>query len=268
MDAARRIAAHPMLELTGLHSHIGTFILDPRAYAEQTRILCAFMKKVEDAGLAEIESIDIGGGFPSRNALQGVYLPPEQAVPEIEDYAEAVTRALIQGTDYRKSRGLPRPILILESGRHVVDDSQWLVSSVVGTKQLPDGRRAAVLDAGVNLLFTAYWYNHPVRLARAKRGAVGETVLYGPLCMNIDIMRHSVALPPLSPGDALVFGPTGAYNNTQWMQFIEYRPNIVLIHADGGHSVIRRAEDLEVMCRQDELPEHLRQAFPAKIKAA
>jgi len=41
------------------------------------------------------------------------------------------------------------------------------------------------------------------------------------------------------------------------MQFIEYRPAIVLLHADGSHSVIRKAENLESMCQRDCLPAHL-----------
>jgi diaminopimelate decarboxylase len=109
-------------------------------------------------------------------------------------------------------------------------------------------------------MLTAFWYNHPVKLVTQKQGQPRETVLYGPLCMNIDVMRHSVQLPPLETGDQLLFGPVGAYNNTQWMQFIEYRPAIVLLHPDGGHSVIREAENLESMCQHDRLPPHLRQA--------
>ncbi|HNB24869.1 MAG TPA: hypothetical protein PKZ32_20780, partial [Candidatus Melainabacteria bacterium] len=53
----------------------------------------------------------------------------------------------------------------------------------------------------------------------------------------------------------------GAYNMTQWMQFIEYRPNVVLVHENGDCSVIRMAEDLSVMMQQDRLPEHLSMPF-------
>jgi len=82
-------------------------------------------------------------------------------------------------------------------------------------------------------------------------------VLYGPLCMNIDIMRQSTMLPPMNVGDSLIFGHVGAYNNTQWMQFIEYRPNIIMVHEDSSVSVVRHAEDLQVMTAQEVIPEHL-----------
>lgn len=256
-EAVKYISQSPHLILSGLHSHIGTFILEPRAYAEQVKIMCRLMRDLEGVHNVSIDTLDIGGGFPSRNALQRVYLPPEQAVPDINEYADAVCDALVEETRYLQQSGRPLPRLIIESGRAIVDDAQVLVTSVVGTKRLPDGRRAAILDAGTNLLFTAYWYNHQVRMTRDPGGAYEDTVLYGPLCMNIDVVRQSIQLPPLFTGDRLVISPVGAYNNTQWLQFIEYRPNVVLVHEDGNVSVIRRAEDLSVMMAQDEMPLHL-----------
>ena len=202
----------------------------------------------------------MGGGLPSRNALQGIYLPPEQAVPEIEEYAEAICSAFLEGTAYRLESGEERPTLVFESGRAVIDDAQSLVTSVVGRKELADGRPAAILDAGLNALFTALWYDHPVRQTAPARGEPRDTVLYGPLCMNIDVVRRSVQLPPLAVGDRLVVNPVGAYNTTQSMQFIEYRPATVLIHGDTHApevSVIRVAENLEVVCGPERLPAHL-----------
>lgn len=259
--AAKWVALSPHLKLVGLHSHIGTFILEPRAYAEQVRIMCEFMREVEGQGDTEIDFIDIGGGFPSLNALKGIYLPPEQAVPSINDYVNAVTSALREGTKYRLETGRPLPRLIFESGRSIVDDTQVLLTTVVGTKRLADGRKAVILDAGTNLLFTAYWYNHQIKLTKDIEGPVEDTILYGPLCMNIDVVRQSIHLPPMSAGDALVVESVGAYNNTQWMQFIEYRPNVVLVHEDGQVSIIRHAENLSTMCAQDNLPKHLTVPF-------
>jgi diaminopimelate decarboxylase len=262
MNTVRRIAQSPHLRLMGLHSHIGTFILEPLAYQEQVRILCDFMEAAEAITGEWIEYLDIGGGFASRNALQGIYLPPEQAVPDIETYAEKICSALLLHTRRREIQGKPRPTLFLETGRAMVDDTGLLISTVFATKVLPDGRRAAIMDAGVNLLFTSYWFHHRVRPTTPLPGVPEETILYGPLCMNIDVMRASVHLPPLHTGDVLVFSPIGAYNNTQWMQFIQYRPNVVMVDRNGNPSVIRRAETLDDINTLEQLPDHLRVPFP------
>ena len=263
MDAAWRISASDNLNLTGLHSHIGTFILDHRAYAAQARIMASFMNEVEERTGCEIEILDVGGGFASRNALQGIYLPPEQVVPSIEQYADAICVPILEATHERTAMGRRLPLLILETGRAIVDDAGALVTTVFGNKKLPDGRRAVILDAGVNLLFTAFWYNHDVRPTRELTGAPEETVLYGPLCMNIDVVRHSVLLPPMDVGDRLIVSPVGAYNNTQWLQFIEYRPNIVLVQADGEVALIREREDLDRITALERIPPHLELDLPA-----
>ncbi len=262
LDVARRIDASRHLKLTGLHSHIGTFVLDPRAYAQQVRIMTAFMDSVENHTDAIIETIDIGGGFASKNALQGTYLPPEQVTPPLEQYADAICDTLTAATRKRQTRGLDRPTLILETGRAVVDDAEVLLTTVVANKPLADGRRGVVLDAGVNLMFTAFWYDHEARPTQPLEGNPEEMVLYGPLCMNIDVMRKKITLPPLKTGDSLIFSPVGAYNNTQWLQFIEYRPNVVVITEDGRHEVIRVAEDLQAVIAQERLPAHLHNPFP------
>lgn len=257
LDAARRIAHGTFLKLVGLHTHIGTFITDTRAYAAAARIMCGFMDTVETETGAQIEYLDLGGGFASRNALHGTYLPPEQVVPSPEQYAEAVCDALMAATRARQARGRPQPTLILETGRAVVDDAGSLITEVVANKRLPDGRRGVVLDAGVNILFTAFWYHHEVRPVHWPDGLPEETVLYGPLCMNIDVIRQSILLPPLSLGDLLVISPTGAYNNTQWLQFIEYRPAIVMVMRDGQIEIIRHRETLEDVVKAERIPASL-----------
>jgi diaminopimelate decarboxylase len=78
--------------------------------------------------------------------------------------------------------------------------------------------------------------------------------------MNIDVMRQSILIPPLDAGDTLVISPVGAYNNTQWLQFIEYRPNVVMVHPDGNVSIIREGENLEQVTANERIPAHLRLA--------
>ncbi len=262
MDAARRIVAGRQLRLRGLHSHIGTYILDTRAYASQARIMTSFMEAVELQTGCTIDSLDLGGGFASMIALQGSYLPPDQVVPTFDQYAEAITTVLLEATAAREAKGKPRPTLILETGRALVDDAEILVTSVIANKRLADGRRGVVVDAGVNLLFTANWYNHEVRPTRMLEGLPEESVLYGPLCMNIDVVRQSVMLPPLDAGEPLVISPVGAYNNTQWMQFIGYRPAIVMVGEDATVHVVRAAENLESVAGLESLPPRLKTPFP------
>jgi diaminopimelate decarboxylase len=90
------------------------------------------------------------------------------------------------------------------------------------------------MDFGVNILFTSFWYEHKITPAQDFSSHTEDMVLYGPLCMNIDVVRQSVTLPTLNKGDKVVVHRVGAYNMTQWMQFIAMRPRVVMIDTNGN----------------------------------
>ncbi len=253
LDAVKRISSSNKLILNGLHAHIGTYILEPDAYAKEVEKMINFAYQVEDNFGFKIEYIDIGGGFPSKSKLKGTYLPPDVIVPSIDEYAEKITESL-----YSNLRPGDFPELILESGRAIVDEAEYLITTIFASKRLPDGRRAYIADAGVNLLFTAFWYKFNIEIDREVSGINEPSVIYGPLCMNIDVIDDGSMLPPLERGTRLIFSPVGAYNNTQWMQFIEYRPNVVMIMEDGSVEVVREKEDLTDIERREKLPERLK----------
>jgi diaminopimelate decarboxylase len=50
----------------------------------------------------------------------------------------------------------------------------------------------------------------------------------------------------------------GAYNMTQWMQFITLRPNVVLIDPGGKVHLVRKQENMELIRQQEVIPEHLK----------
>jgi diaminopimelate decarboxylase len=249
-QAVKRIAGAPDLELVGLHTHIGTFILDPGAYGAAAQKLAILANEIRDEYGVKVSFLDLGGGFASPNTLKGQYLLGEQVTPSFAEYADAICKAL----DALACPQEELPTLVLETGRALVDDAGSLVTSVVATKRLPDGQPAIVVDAGVNILFTSFWYKHDVIPAQEFRSAPEPTVVYGPLCMNIDVMRESAPLPPLSVGDRIVFRNVGAYNVTQWMQFITLRPAVVMVGSEGRVAVIRRAETSDDLNDLEQVP--------------
>jgi diaminopimelate decarboxylase len=109
----------------------------------------------------------------------------------------------------------------------------------------------------VNLLFYSFWFNHKVTPAQDFSDYREDTELFGPLCMNIDVIRENIQLPSLKTGDHIVVQNVGAYNMTQWMQFITLRPNIVLIDGNKKVHLIRQAEKVEDLNKMERIPDHL-----------
>jgi diaminopimelate decarboxylase len=262
-EAARavlRVVANPHLTLHTLHSHIGTYVLEPKAYAVAAERLVAFRSMLFGRTGHLVPCLNLGGGFPSTGLMHE--MPENTKVPPIEAYAAAIAGVLNELP--RKQR----PQLRLETGRHLIDDAGYLITSVVAVKGAErdkaqpnlgkHSRGGYIVDAGVNLLYTSTWFkvgvmptvpSHPLHTDAVK--------LYGCLCMNIDVIREEVELPPLEVNDRLVLHPVGAYNLTQSMQFISLRPAVVLIGRNGSVDVIRRRERLIDIENGEQVPPYL-----------
>ncbi|ERM83332.1 hypothetical protein P872_15935 [Rhodonellum psychrophilum GCM71 = DSM 17998] len=253
-DALNRIMANKKLDLLGLHTHIGTYMMSTDAYKIAASKLAELAVRLQQKHGHVLQYIDMGGGFASKNTLKGAYYPGTDTTPSFDDFAEAITSALMSSEI--KPDNLP--LLILENGRALIDDAGYLAGSVLANKRLADGRRATIIDAGVNILFTAFWYEHDIRPVEPVSEQTEDTTIYGPLCMNIDVIRGNIMFPLLKKGDQYVIKRVGAYNNTQWLQFISMRPNVVLLDANGKPHLIRKNETLETINSQELTPEHLK----------
>ena len=253
-QAIKRIMATKKLRLIGLHTHIGTYMMTAEAYRVAASKLAALAKAIHDEFGVIVDYVDLGGGFASHNTLIGQYLPAEEVIPSMEQYAEAISAGLFELSF--KPDDLPK--LILETGRALIDDAGYLLTTVIANKRLANGRRAIIVDAGVNILFTSFWYKHRISPAQENSFHTEDAVIYGPLCMNIDVLRDGIILPTLRQGESLVFHNVGAYNMTQWMQFITLRPNVVMVMDDGSVELIRKAETLDYLMEKEVVPGKLR----------
>ena len=253
-DVLNKIMMGKMMDLIGLHSHIGTYMMKAEPYGIATTKLADLAVGLQNKYNHHVKYIDLGGGFASKNTLKGAYLPAEDTNPTFDDYAEAITSALLNSNIHPEHL----PTLMLETGRALIDDAGSLLGTVITNKRNSVGARNTVLDIGVNILFTSFWYDHKITPAQEFSHHVEDTKIYGPLCMNIDVIRENVSLPPLNAGDNIVMHRVGAYNMTQWMQFITLRPAVVMISDGGEVNVIRDSEKIENITDYEKVPKHLK----------
>lgn len=252
-NAITKITGSGKMHLVGLHCHIGTYMLQTAPYGLAAACLCDLAMRCKTQLNNPVDYIDIGGGFPSTNTLKGAYLPGVDTAPSADDFAEVISTTILR-YGFKQDE---LPTLILESGRMLIDDAGYLLGTVLANKRLSDGRRATILNFGVNILFTSFWYEHTISPAQDFTPQTEDMVLYGPLCMNIDVLRENVNLPMLNAGDHIVVHKVGAYNMTQWMQFITTRPAVVLIDEQHQPHVIRQAETGDYVGLVERVPFHL-----------
>lgn len=198
----------------------------PRPPHEHARAACVLAALAAELGAGghEIAVIDLGGGFPP--------------APFVEEHARAVAAAL-------RETGFGGELL-LEPGRAIVADAVDLAFTVVAVKNLVDGTRCLVCDAGTNFLPGAL--RTPPRLrAPDLDGQPAAALVTGPLCLNVDVVHPRALLPDLRPGTVLVAEAVGAYQQVASTQFGEPRP-AVAVRQDGRWSLHQRAEGIERDC--------------------
>ncbi len=258
--ALERIAKNPKLKLDLLHNHSGTFQIFHEIYAKAADVLIDLALQARQLGLAPTIA-DFGGGFPSSNKLKPFYDVPggtEFRCDMLAPFGEAILGRL------RNADGLfgDNPTLVLEPGRALVDAAAVLASTVVAKKYIPDQGTGIVLDAGVNIVPTAAWYDHRVETRgngedHHHQSSQESVSIYGPLCMQSDVLRERTQTRPFKVGDAALISNVGAYCHTMSMQFIRTRPATVLLGYDGPEIIQRREEWRDVFVR-DRLPDRFR----------
>jgi diaminopimelate decarboxylase len=258
-EALKRIAKNRRLKLELLHNHCGTFVLVHSLYAQAAERLVNLAKRARALGLAPTMA-DFGGGYPSSNSLRPEFDLAGGSVRSGDfwtPYAEEILSRLVKAKELFGGR----PTLLLEPGRAVVDACTQLLCTVVARKSINKSEDAVIVDAGVNLVPTACYYDHPLTKAAGINGTPyfrsKSVSVYGPLCMQSDRLRENATLPPLKVGDTVRIAYVGAYCHTQSMQFIQTRPATVLM-GPNGPEVIRRREEWRDVFALDMLPPRLR----------
>ncbi len=227
LAACRRVTQSPWLRLRGLHVHIGTNILDAELY----RIVAARLAVLfRDAGIGRDDAdsgyVDCGGGFAVEDAIPIGVDPEEWRVPRTEDYFAAIRSGLCD-------EGLePDVTVVLEPGRLIVANAMSLLTRVVALKTI-DGRRSVIVDGGVNIVPSAHYMKHPIRVVRADDPSENIWDVYGPLCTQYDVLSVGVRLGTLAKGDILQVDCVGAYTIGFAAQFAYPRPAVILWRGGG-----------------------------------
>jgi len=191
------------VKVTGLSFHVGSQVADPTKYVEAIDACRELIRAAREKGLADLDVLDIGGGFPV--AYGGRVTP-------IGSFCRPIRRELTR---------LPQGVqVIAEPGRFIAGPAGTVVASVVGRAQR-EGRWWYYLDDGLYGSFSGQLYDHalyPVDAPRA-RGPRHPCVLAGPTCDSIDVIREDIPLPELAIGDLLVGRMMGAYTSATATDF-------------------------------------------------
>jgi ornithine decarboxylase len=198
LDSARSVAAR-----LGLCFHVGSQCL---AIDNYDRAI-SYARQVVDSASVEIDSLDVGGGFPVAY--------PDMPIQPMSDYFDAITGSI----EHHGFEGLQ---ILGEPGRALCAEGGSTLARVELRKEtdlyLNDGTFGSLFDAG------QFAWKFPVKLHRNRppepsANSVGFR-FFGPTCDSADTMNGPFHLPAdVCEGDWIEIKHLGAYGQTLATQF-------------------------------------------------
>jgi ornithine decarboxylase len=132
--------------------------------------------------------------------------------------------------------------IIAEPGRFISAPAAIAVSTVMG-RALRDGHWWYYLDDGLYGSYSGQMYDHALYPVEALRtgGESYPSVLSGPTCDSIDVVREELMLPKLEIGDLIVGRVMGAYTLASASEF-NFFPRASVLALDRGRLLSNEAD--------------------------
>lgn len=222
--AVKRAGDSPVLDLIGIHAHIGSQVFRSDSFFEASRVIAEFTVR---QGLGEMS---VGGGL-------GVAYVGGESAPSIAEWAQTIKAgAEAAGFDGR---------IWAEPGRSIVAGAAVTVYRVGTIKDIPGVRTYVAVDGGMSdnprpVFYGSGYEAFLVRSVDAPRTLEARVV--GKHCESGDILVRQAFLPAdLRVGDLLATPVTGAYGQSMGSNYNKVlRPAVVFAEAGEARLVVRR----------------------------
>ncbi|MCF0212352.1 MAG: arginine decarboxylase, partial [Bacteroidales bacterium] len=207
-----QIKENGKFRLKMLHFFINTGIRDTAYYwnelAKCVNVYCDLKRICPD-----LDSLNIGGGFPSKTSLASTY-----------DYEYMAEEILAQIKNICANRGVEEPNIFTEFGSFTVGESGATLYSILGQKQQNDRESWYMIDSsfittlpdtwGINQRFIMLPINHWD--SEYQRVFLGGLTCDSEDYYNADSHANAIFLPKLQPDEPLYIGffHTGAYQES------------------------------------------------------
>ncbi|MCT2277259.1 diaminopimelate decarboxylase [Micromonospora chalcea] len=240
--AAFKILDEDVLELRGLHSHIGSQIFDASGFEVSARRVLALQSQIRDARGVELPELDLGGGF-------GIAYTTQDDPASPHDLAKRL-RKIVDGECAAENLAVPH--LSVEPGRAIVGPAVFTLYGV-GTVKDVDGLRTYVsVDGGMSDNIRTALYDASYSATVANRTSTAQPMLarvVGKHCESGDIVVKDEFLPAdVQPGDLVAVPGTGAYCRSMASNYNHVpRPPVVAVRDGRARLIVRRETEDDLL---------------------
>ena len=250
MTALLAVLSHPQLRLLGIHSHIGSQILDPSGFEVAARVVLELRAQLAERTGVLVDEVDLGGGYGIAYLPGEVALDPDRVAKDVASSVAAAAAEL----------GTPLPRFSIEPGRAIVGPAGFTLYTVGTVKPVRVGddteRLYVSVDGGMSdnirpALYGAQYHAEVVGRRSSAPSVLARVV--GKHCESGDIVVHEVQLPgDVRAGDLLAVAATGAYGRSMASNYnLLTRPPVVAVR-DGAVRTLLRRETVDDLLALDQ----------------
>jgi diaminopimelate decarboxylase len=241
-EAVRRVLALDSLELTGLHSHIGSQIFDTAGFEVAARRVVSLLARIRDEHGVELPEIDLGGGL-------GIAYTPGDDPRDPQEIAKSLGEIVARECEAAR---LSPPRLSVEPGRAIAGPSAFTLYEVGTIKPLAGLRTYVSVDGGMSDNIRTALYDAEYSVALVSRTSDAGPMLsrvVGKHCESGDIVVRDAFLPAdLAPGDLIAVPATGAYCRSMASNYNHaLRPPVVAVAGGAARVVVRRETEDDLL---------------------
>ncbi len=243
-EVAKRVLAHPILDLVGLHCHIGSQVTDAARYGEAIRRMIAAMADIRYRHGRILTELNIGGGHAIPYVTGDRELNLDELAATIEDALDEACAA----------EHFPRPRVVVEPGRAISGRAGVTLYRVCSVQTQSGGHTFVAVDGGMsdNPRVSLYGAQYTVALAnRHPLGVRQRVTVAGRHCEAGDEIARDIELPAdVHTGDLLAVACTGAYHHSMASNYhMVGRPAVVAVKGGRARELVRRETIVDLLAR-------------------
>lgn len=239
----REVHADARFHFVGIHSHVGSQIVDPSTFYAQVDSMLEIFQRWSGEGLP-IEEINFGGGF-------GVaYTKADKQI----DLTVVLPEMLRRVVAFCQTNQYPFPKVYIEPARSMVANAGTTLYTVHSTKVTPSGREFCFVDGSMadHIRTVLYQATYDGVVANKMNEIPSKTYrLTGRACESGDILIREVALANPQPNDLIAVSTTGAYHYSMASNYNRFTKPAVVFVENGVAKIVVRRETLDDLIRND-----------------
>jgi len=220
----------------GLHTMLASNELNHTYMVETAKMLLEIAQWVSAELNIRFEFINMGGGL-------GIPYRPEDPAFDLVAMGKEIADLF---SDFQQRHDYT-PALCMESGRYMTGPHGVLVVKAINRKEIY--RTYIGVDASMSALMRPAMYGAYHHIDVFQKMEIAEQTkvdVVGSLCENNDKFAVQRLLPLVEEGDLLIIHDTGAHGHAMGFNYNgKLRPRELLLQADGGVELIRRAETVD-----------------------